>query len=109
MAIDLPEIIARYFAADRDEGADAVAQCFAPDAVVRDEGKTYVGQDAIRAWKQEAGSAYTYTVEPFAIAREGHKVVVTSHLTGNFPGSPIDLRYLFALDGGLITSLEIIP
>jgi hypothetical protein len=32
---------------------------------------------------------------------------VTSHLVGDFPGSPVDLRYFFVLDGDKIASLEI--
>jgi hypothetical protein len=30
-------------------------------------------------------------------------------VTGDFPGSPVDLRYRFRLEGGLIASLEIAP
>jgi hypothetical protein len=34
---------------------------------------------------------------------------VTGRVTGNFPGSPVDLRYRFRLDHGLVASLEIAP
>ena len=34
---------------------------------------------------------------------------ITSRLTGNFPGSPVNLRFFFGLDGDKIASLEIIP
>ena len=34
-------------------------------------------------------------------------MVVTSHLVGNFPGSPVDLRFFFKLEGDKIASLEI--
>jgi hypothetical protein len=37
------------------------------------------------------------------------KTVVTCHLVGNFPGSPVDLRFLFDLEGDKIASLEVIP
>ena len=53
--INLPAPISDYFAADA-KNAEAVAQCFTDDAVVRDEGKTYVGREAIRAWKAEASA-----------------------------------------------------
>ena len=109
MAIDLPHIIARYFAADAEPGSDAVMECFAQDAVVRDERKTYTGIADIRAWKEGAARAFSYTTEPFAIGSEGDRIVVTSHLVGNFPGSPVDLRYLFVLGGGKIAELEIKP
>jgi hypothetical protein len=36
-------------------------------------------------------------------------IIVTSRLTGNFPGSPVDLRFFFRLERGKIAALEIIP
>lgn len=108
MSITLPTPIAAYFAADRTDG-DAVAQCFSEGAVVVDERKAYSGRDAIRRWRAEAASKYTYVAEPFAITEENGETVVTSRLTGNFPGSPIDLRYAFVLEGNFIARLEIAP
>ena len=108
MSPDLPTPIAAYFAADRGDG-DAVARCFTERAVVMDEGHTYNGRAAIRQWRTEAAAKYNYTSEPVAVEREDGKTVVTSHLVGDFPGSPVDLRYFFVLDGNKIASLEIIP
>ncbi len=48
---DLPGILDRYFKAQNAHDIDAMVACFAPDAVVRDEGHDIVGTDAIRAWK----------------------------------------------------------
>lgn len=109
MTLELPQPITGYFAADAHGGADAVARCFAAGAVVRDEGQTHVGQAAIRSWKAETGKKYIYTVTPFDITRDSDRVVVTSHLEGDFPGSPVNLRYIFELDGEMIAALEIIP
>ncbi len=109
MAIELPKPIADYFAADKGLIAAAIAACFTEAAVVRDEGHTYTGRDEIHRWKEESSAKYTYTVEPISIADEGGRTVVTSHLVGDFPGSPADLRYFFVLDGGKIGELEVIP
>jgi hypothetical protein len=62
----------------------------------------------IAQWKTDSSSKYTYTSEPFATEDKAGKIVVTSHLVGNFPGSPVDLRYFFVLDGDKIASLEIV-
>ena len=35
------------------------------------------------------------------------KTVVTSRVAGNFPGSPVNLEYVFGLERDKITSLEI--
>lgn len=109
MAIELPSVIAAYFTADKQGNAEAISQYFTPDAVVVDEGNRYTGRDAIRQWMANASMQYSYTVEPFSIADEGGRTVVTSHLVGNFPGSPVDLRYFFVVQGDKIAELEIVP
>jgi hypothetical protein len=97
-----------YFVADRHD-SEAIARCFTQDAVVKDEGHTYTGVMAIKRWKAESAAKYTYTSEPFALERRDGTVIVTSRLTGNFPGSPVDLRFFFRLERGRIAFLEIIP
>ena len=86
-----------------------MGQCFAEHAIVRDEGQTIEGLAAIKQWKAEAKKKYQYTIEPLASARKGDKTIVTNRLTGNFPGSPVNLRFFFGLEGEKIASLEIIP
>ncbi|HZX70353.1 MAG TPA: nuclear transport factor 2 family protein [Rhodanobacter sp.] len=107
MSLDLPTPIAAYFAADKGDG-DAVAGCFAEQAVVKDEGHTYNGRAAIRQWKADASAKYNYTSEPVDVEHKDGKTVVTRHLVGDFPGSPVNLRYFFVIEGDKIASLEII-
>lgn len=107
-ALNLPEPIAAYFDAD-ELGGEAVARCFTKQAVVNDEGHTHSGLEAITAWKTMASARYSYASEPFAVAQKDGRYIVTSRLTGNFPGSPVDLRFAFRLERGKIASLEITP
>lgn len=109
MTIKLPPAIANYFAADASAGARALASCFSPDAVVIDEGNSYQGHEAIEQWIAGASQKYTYTVEPFSVVEDNGHITVTSHLVGNFPGSPVDLRYDFVLEGDRIARLKIAP
>ena len=104
----LPEPISAYFEADKRDG-EAVARCFTKQAIVKDEGQTHSGTAAIVAWKAEASAKYSYTSKPFAVEQREGQYVVTSRLTGNFPGSPVDLRYTFGLERGKIAFLEIAP
>ena len=108
MTIHLPAPIAGYFEADKAGNAEAVAAWFTEDAIVKDEGKENRGREAVRAWKTSSSTAYSYTVEPFAMVSDGDRTIVTSHVVGNFPGSPVDLRYLFSVDGDKIAALEIV-
>ena len=107
-ALNLPEPIAAYFAADR-QNPDALARCFTAQATVKDEGHTHTGLDAIKEWKAAASARFTYTTEPFALDHDSGHHTVSSRVTGNFPGSPVNLRYRFRLERGLIASLEIAP
>ncbi len=107
MSIDLPTPIAIYIAAENRGDTEAMSQCFAEHAVVRDEGKTIKGLAAIKRWKAETKKKYQHTVEPLALIQEGDKTIVTNRLTGKFPGSPIEVRFIFKLDRDKIESLEI--
>lgn len=102
----LPDPIAAYFAADA-QGPEAVARCFAPAGVVEDEQHTYVGRSAIQAWKAQASSRYAYTTQPLRAEKQGKEYLVLGRVSGNFPGSPIDLQYRFRLEAGLVSHLEI--
>lgn len=106
MAINLPKPIANYFKADRGDG-EAIVACFSENAVVKDEGQTYTGLDAIKQWKMSSSTKYTYTVEPQALNESEERTIVTGLVAGNFPGSPVNLQYAFKLDGDKITALEI--
>jgi ketosteroid isomerase-like protein len=107
MIDNLPKPIAIYIAAENRGDTEALAQCFAEDAAVRDEGQTIEGLAAIKKWKAETKKKYQHTIEPLACAQKDGKTVVTNRLTGNFPGSPIELEFVFTLDGNKIASLDI--
>ena len=103
----LPPPLEAYFRAVNAHDADGIAACFTADAVVRDERQDQVGRDAIRAWADETGRRYRHTVDLLACAAEAGRTVVTARVTGDFPGSPIELRYFFGLADGLIHELKI--
>ena len=108
MTLNLPKPVAAYFTADKAD-SETVSRCFTDDAVVKDEGHTYNGRAAIKKWKEEASAKYEYTNEPVACDQKDGKFVVTCRLTGNFPGSPVNLRFFFRIEGDKIASLEIVP
>ena len=107
MIVNLPQPIANYFAAANSDDADRIAACFAEDAVVRDEGQDIRGRAAVRAWAEEVRRKYHFHAEVVAVEEAADRTVVTAHLTGNFPGNPVDLQYRFKLTGPEIIALEI--
>ena len=106
--LNLPERVAAYFNADQRDG-EAVARCFTERGTVEDEGQSYSGHAAIKAWKTAASRKYSYTSEPFAQEQKEGRTIVKTRLTGNFPGSPVDLQFVFRLERGKIAHLEITP
>lgn len=107
MTPDLPPAIAAYYAAANARNLDATVACFASDAKIEDDGETLVGQAAIRAWKEGVFAKFESTAEPRQIVRDGDAYLVTALVSGNFPGSPIDLDHRFALAGSAIATLVI--
>ncbi|TWF48008.1 nuclear transport factor 2 family protein [Neorhizobium alkalisoli] len=107
MTIKLPKAIEAYFYADRNGGPEAIAATFTETGIVKDKGQTHRGRDAIRDWMADEAQQYSYTVEPFLIMIENGTTQVTAHASGDFPGSPIDLRFFFVLAGDKVAELEI--
>ena len=107
MTPELPAPVATYVDAERAKDTERLVSAFTADAVVRDEEHDYHGVDAIKAWKQDAETKYQYVMDPLDASVDGQTVRLRARLTGNFPGSPVDVDYTFTLAGDKITSLEI--
>jgi hypothetical protein len=107
MIDNLPTPIATYIAAENSGEAADLAKCFAENAIVRDEDRTIEGLAGIEKWKAETKKKYRHTIEPLAATQKDDQIIVTNRLTGNFPGSPIELEFVFTLDRDKIASLEI--
>jgi hypothetical protein len=107
MPSPLPKPIEIFMSSENTHDTEALADCFAADATVKDEGQTVKGLNAIKAWRLETAKKYQHSVEPIATAARDGKTVVTTKLTGNFPGSPVTLDFVFTLEGGRIAALEI--
>ncbi|QBK05036.1 nuclear transport factor 2 family protein [Hylemonella gracilis] len=103
----LPAPLGLYF--EISNGADdaRLVDCFAADAVVRDESQTHHGPKAIQGWLREARRKYQHHVEPLSLTRDGARVTVAGKVSGNFPGSPLKLNHVFDLRDDKIQSLEI--
>jgi hypothetical protein len=107
MPVQLPEPIRLYFESAKAHDADALDRCFSSEGVVRDENQIMRGLPAINSWRQANAAKYAHTVVPLEIAIRDGKTVVSTQVTGNFPGSPVMLDHIFELAGGKIVSLEI--
>ena len=105
--MDLPSSIKAYFEADKGTGDNAPLRAFAPDAVVKDEGRIHRGHEAIAAWWRAAKAKYRHVAEPLEADEQNGQVTVRARVSGQFPGSPATLGFAFRLKGDKIVSLEI--
>jgi len=115
MSVTLPDVITRYFEAASVRDTDSLLTCFAENGSVTDQGRMMTGHQAIRAWREGPSSEYSYTTEVIGTGASDRSTdtagteVVIARLEGDFPGSPVDLKFRFVLRGDLIASLEIAP
>jgi hypothetical protein len=103
----LPGPVAAYFEAEKAADAQALSRCFAEDGVVRDEGGIFRGPAAIERWNAGTREKYHHTVEPVSVVTRNDEIVVLGRVSGNFPGSPVNLEHAFRVHGDKIASLEI--
>ncbi len=103
----LPAPLAAYFTGVNSRDIEAALAPFAENAVVKDEGHQRLGRPAIRKWLEETTANYQPVVEVLQVEALPGKATATGRVSGNFPGSPIDLPYRFTLEAEKIVSLEI--
>ncbi|PWR09261.1 hypothetical protein DKT68_13035 [Micromonospora acroterricola] len=103
-----PAIIRRYFELAAQPDQEDYFALFADDAVVEDESTEYRGIEAIRRWRREV-PLVSYEITDVEDTPAG--TIVTTTITGDFPGSPFaGLRYRFSdYDDTRIRALRIAP
>lgn len=102
------ERIESYFVLAAQADTEPYFAQFAPDVVVEDDGRTHVGIDAVRAWRRSVPGV-SYDVRAVADTSSGSHVA-TTEISGDFPGSPVLLGFVFTFDeAGRITRLVIAP
>ncbi|WP_375174601.1 nuclear transport factor 2 family protein [Pseudooceanicola sp.] len=99
----LPLPVVRYLAA---RTPSEIAETFTPDGVATDERRTHRGRVAIQNWREEADRV-SYRQDILTASHEGNRASLTCRLTGDFPGSPVNLTYRFEIADGLVSRLEI--
>ena len=109
---DLPSVIRRHIETHNAPDPDAFMATFAPDALVNDNKREFLGYTAIRDWadKELFGDRVKLAVEQ---AFDNHgDVVLRGLVTGDFDKAnlpdPLILTYYFSLRDGLISQLIII-
>jgi len=107
MNTKLPAVIAAFFHAHNTGQTDDFNQLFTVDALVTDEAHEYQGGAAIKAWIDAAIAKYKPVADVTDFAEAGEQIIATAQVSGNFPGSPAQIRYKFTLRNKKIAALAI--
>jgi len=105
--MNLPAVIQSYIAASNAHNVKAIVDCFAADAVVRDENATRQGKIDIGGWAAETIQKYKFQFKPLSADERGAETILSVEVSGSFPGSPITLDYHFSVADDKIQSLII--
>jgi hypothetical protein len=105
---DLAPAVTTYFDLMDRPDKTRVAELFAMDATVVDDGHTFRGQDAIWGWLTGPASEFTTTSTRLSAEQTGASASVVVLVQGNFPGGRVELRHEFEQGpDGLIRALNI--
>src|SRR5690242_20632373 len=108
MAIKLPKVIETYLEAQNSYDAESALACFSNNATVLDEGETLKGKEAIRGWMEKTKTKYRPQLTPIRVQEVGTELVMTTEVSGTFPGSPVTLDYHFRIGNNLIEDLRVL-
>lgn len=106
MNIELPTVITAFFHATNTREFEGFLSLFTSDAHVNDEASDHYGAE-IAGWIERATAETKPTVDAINIIREDGQWVATAKVSGNFPGSPLQLRYYFIIQDDKIANLLI--
>jgi ketosteroid isomerase-like protein len=86
----------------------AVHAAFTPDTAIHDEGEIVHGPAGVERWAMRVfGYAPTFTVDE--VSDDAGETVVTTTVTGDFPGSPLVFHWHLTFAGDRVASLRIAP
>jgi hypothetical protein len=105
--ITLPPLLTALVAAHNAHDVTAFAACFSEDAVLRDEGHMHLGRAAIHGWFEDVSRKYKMTLHVAELTTQDGEPVLHGKVSGDFDGSPLDMRYDLALEDGKIVALKI--
>ncbi|SDR97432.1 nuclear transport factor 2 family protein [Bradyrhizobium canariense] len=108
----LPQVILDHVAAYRRHDAEAFMATLAPDALINDIQREFLGHPAIRAWADKEIFGPKVTLETEAAFEHFGNTIVRFRVDGDFDKSnlpdPLILTYYFAVQDDRITQLIIL-
>lgn len=105
--MNLPKVISELIRTQNNFDSAAYANCFSESAVVFDEGKTHTGRKEIEDWIADSNERYQSTMKPLSYEVNGKESILKAEVSGNFPGSPLVLKFNFEIVDEQIQNLNV--
>jgi hypothetical protein len=109
---DLPCVVSDHIAANNNQDPEALIATFAPDALVNDAQREFLGHAAIRAWADKEIFGANVTLRVQRACDQHGDIIVRAQVDGDFDKTnlpdPLILTYYFSVRDGLITQLIIL-
>ncbi|MEU4979635.1 nuclear transport factor 2 family protein [Streptomyces sp. NPDC021969] len=104
---DIRAFVEEYVAAATGPDLERYLALFHDDAAVHDDGRSLRGLAEVRRWREETPNIDYDLLEVNGTATDCRAI---AQVCGDFPGSPVTLRFAFERDArGKITVLTITP
>jgi len=105
--MNLPKVVSDLVKAQNEFDSKAYADCFTETAIVHDEGKVHTGRTEIEHWIAESNEKYRSVMKPLDYQQNGRSGILSTEISGTFPGSLLTLKFHFEIIDGLIQSLKV--
>ena len=104
-----PPALASFVKASNERDTESVAACFTKEAVVYDQGEILRGAEEIRHWIADGFKKYEYVIAPTKVKNASKDVILTTVVTGSFPGGKATLDFYCRMDGDKIAVMVVQP
>jgi ketosteroid isomerase-like protein len=101
----LPAMIKRFFEASNRHDTAATIGCFTRDVTLEDQFGEYVGRAAVENRLIEVNHKFRPAFAILRVKPTEADVGLVVSVSGDFPGSPVQLDFHFQLRGGKISAL----
>ena len=105
--MEAPRSVREYFESRNAFDVERTVAQFEDDAVVEDEELEFRGRDSIRGWIEDTQRKYRASFDVRAVKQVDNAIVVTTLVSGTFPGSPLPIDHAFVISNGKIGRLVI--
>jgi hypothetical protein len=104
-----PPALASFVKASNERDTESLVTCFTKDAIVYDQGEILRGAEEVRHWIADGFKKYEYVVAPTGVKNAAKVVVLTTVVTGTFPGGRAALDFHCRIDGDKIAVMVVQP